>query len=257
MRHGAPLRRGRAGRGRPASANRDALAIRMRTNDQGRLESNAGRRVARGAGPPPRRARWRCSSRSHRRGRPRPRRRAWWRRMRLMRGRGRRSRMRRGTATTGTVANATWAAAGKYGKALSFNGTSARVTIPDAGLAAPDHRDDAGGVGQPGHRQRRLARRDLQGQRQLLPRWRPPTNSGRPGGGAIAGGSYGERLRHRQRSPTNTWTLPGRDLRRRRRCASTSTAPRSRPPPRPARSPPPPTRSRSAATPSTASTSPA
>ena len=55
-----------------------------------------------------------------------------WRRMRLMRGRGRRLRMRRGTATTARSANTTWAAAGKYGKALSFNGTSSRVTVPDS-----------------------------------------------------------------------------------------------------------------------------
>ena len=38
------------------------------------------------------------------------------------------------------------------------------------GVAAPDDRDDAGGVGQPVDGQRQLARRDLQGQRQLLPR---------------------------------------------------------------------------------------
>ena len=32
----------------------------------------------------------------------------------------------------GTVANGSWAAAGKFGRALVFNGTNARVTIPDA-----------------------------------------------------------------------------------------------------------------------------
>ncbi len=37
-----------------------------------------------------------------------------------------------GNGHNGTVANTTWAATGKYGKALSFNGTSALVTIPDA-----------------------------------------------------------------------------------------------------------------------------
>ena len=37
-----------------------------------------------------------------------------------------------GNGNDGTVVNTTWAAAGKYGKALSFNGTSARVTIPDS-----------------------------------------------------------------------------------------------------------------------------
>src|SRR5262245_23036112 len=37
-----------------------------------------------------------------------------------------------GNGNNGTIANATWAASGKYGKALSFNGSSALVTIPDA-----------------------------------------------------------------------------------------------------------------------------
>ena len=37
-----------------------------------------------------------------------------------------------GNGNNGTITNATWAATGKYGKALQFNGTSALVTIPDA-----------------------------------------------------------------------------------------------------------------------------
>jgi hypothetical protein len=37
-----------------------------------------------------------------------------------------------GSGNAGTLVNATWVAAGKYGKALSFNGTSARVDVPDA-----------------------------------------------------------------------------------------------------------------------------
>jgi chitodextrinase len=37
-----------------------------------------------------------------------------------------------GHGNTGTIANATWTAAGKYGSALAFNGTDARVTIDDA-----------------------------------------------------------------------------------------------------------------------------
>ena len=37
-----------------------------------------------------------------------------------------------GNGKAGRSANTTWAATGKYGKALSFNGTSSRVTIPDA-----------------------------------------------------------------------------------------------------------------------------
>jgi len=37
-----------------------------------------------------------------------------------------------GHGNNGTVSNATWASAGKFGKALTFNGTTALVTIPDA-----------------------------------------------------------------------------------------------------------------------------
>ena len=40
--------------------------------------------------------------------------------------------MRRGTATRARSTGATWAAAGKYGKALQFNGSNALVTVPDA-----------------------------------------------------------------------------------------------------------------------------
>ena len=37
-----------------------------------------------------------------------------------------------GNGNTGTITNATWAAAGKDGKALQFNGSNALVTVPDA-----------------------------------------------------------------------------------------------------------------------------
>src|SRR5262249_55415984 len=37
-----------------------------------------------------------------------------------------------GKGNSGTAASTTWAATGKYGKALSFNGTSSLVTITDA-----------------------------------------------------------------------------------------------------------------------------
>jgi chitodextrinase len=37
-----------------------------------------------------------------------------------------------GSGNNGTTANTTWSTTGKYGKALSFNGTSSMVTIPDA-----------------------------------------------------------------------------------------------------------------------------
>jgi chitodextrinase len=37
-----------------------------------------------------------------------------------------------GNGNNGTVANGTWSAAGKYGSAIQFNGTSTLVTVPDA-----------------------------------------------------------------------------------------------------------------------------
>ena len=40
--------------------------------------------------------------------------------------------MRRGTGTSGTISGAAWVSAGKYGGALSFNGSSARVTVPNS-----------------------------------------------------------------------------------------------------------------------------
>ena len=97
---------------------------------------------------------------------------------------------------------------------------------PRRGLAAPDHRDDARGVGQPVDRQRQLARRHLQGQRQLLPRGNLDQRLAAPTPGMIAGGSYADAFGTAALA-ANTWSLPRRDLRRRRRCASTSTAPRS------------------------------
>src|SRR5262249_51552641 len=37
-----------------------------------------------------------------------------------------------GNGNNGTISNATWTTAGKYGGALSFNGTSSVVNIPDS-----------------------------------------------------------------------------------------------------------------------------
>src|SRR6185436_6982715 len=39
-----------------------------------------------------------------------------------------------GNANTGTVTGATWSTQGKFGGALSFNGTTSWVTIPDSAL---------------------------------------------------------------------------------------------------------------------------
>jgi glucose/arabinose dehydrogenase/chitodextrinase len=108
-----------------------------------------------------------------------------------------------GSGNGGTIGSATWSNAGKYGNALSFNGTTARVTVPDS----PSLRLATG---------------------MTLEAWVFPTvvngvwrdviykgnddyyleatsSSGRPVGGGIFGGAYGEAF-----GPTaltaNTWT---------------------------------------------------
>ena len=73
-----------------------------------------------------------------------------------------------GSDNNGTAAHTTWTATGKYGGALSFNGTNSRVTIPTR-LLLFEACDDTRSLGQPDHRLELLARRDHEGQRQLLP----------------------------------------------------------------------------------------
>ena len=102
-------------------------------------------------------------------------------------------------------------------------------------VAAPDERDDARGVGRPDHRLERLARRDLQGRRQLLPHGNRATRRP-PGAGGIFSGSTAMRS-----GPSALPSTPGRTSpppTTARPCACTSTASRSRARPRPARSPP-------------------
>ncbi len=74
-----------------------------------------------------------------------------------------------GNGNNGTVANTTWAATGKYGKALSFNGTNALVTIPDAATLHLSTAMTLEAWVNPTTVSGDLARRGLQGQRQLLP----------------------------------------------------------------------------------------
>src|SRR5262249_23644371 len=101
-------------------------------------------------------------------------------------------------------ANATWTSAGKYGSALSFNGTNARVNIPDAAslhlttamtleawvnpsAVSRDWRD----VVYKGNDNYYLSATS--------------TNSSSPGGGGIAGGAYAEAV-GTGALPLNTWT---------------------------------------------------
>ncbi len=75
-----------------------------------------------------------------------------------------------GNGNVGTTSNTTWSASGKYGGALSFNGTSARVNIPNSASLQLTTAMTLEAWVNPSDRVERLARCHLQGQRQLLPR---------------------------------------------------------------------------------------
>ena len=110
-----------------------------------------------------------------------------------------------GTGNDGTVSNATWSVSGKYGGALSFNGTSARVNVPSS------------------------ASLQLTGAMTLeawvnptstTSRWRDviykgndnyylegtSTNGSKPDAGVIAGGSYGDAY-GTAALPANAWSF--------------------------------------------------
>ena len=108
-----------------------------------------------------------------------------------------------GNGRTGTTANTTWSTTGKYGGALSFNGTSSRVTVADA---ASLHLTSA------------MTLEAWINPTTATPGWRDvvykgddnyylsaTTNTSRPGGGGIFNGSYGE-VFGTANTATNTWT---------------------------------------------------
>ena len=159
-----------------------------------------------------------------------------------------------GTGNNGTTSNTTWSASGKYGGALSFNGTSARVNIPNSCVAAADDGDDARGVGQPVDRDR--ARGATSSTRATTTTTSKATsdNAGKPAGGGTFGGSERQRLRHR-RADREHLVVSGPDVRRRDAPALRQRDAGRRARRRRARSRRRRTSSRSAATASTASTS--
>ena len=109
-----------------------------------------------------------------------------------------------GSGNTGTAANTTWSSAGKYGKALSFNGTSSRVTIPDAASL---------------HLSTAMTLEAWVRPSAVTNKWRDVIEKGndnyyleatsnkssRPAGGAIIGGSYAEAFGTTALA-VNTWT---------------------------------------------------
>ena len=108
-----------------------------------------------------------------------------------------------GGGGTGTVANTTWAAAGKYGKALTFNGTSSRVTVPNsASLQLTTAMTLEAWVNPTTVNS---AWRDvIEKGNDNYYLMGTSTPSSRPAGGGIIGGSYGEAF-GTAAMPTNTW----------------------------------------------------
>ena len=109
-----------------------------------------------------------------------------------------------GNGNNGTIANATWAASGKYGKALQFNGTNALVTIPDS---ASLHLSSA------------MTLEAWVNPSTVNANWRDviykgndnyyleatSSNASRPDAGMIAGGSYADAF-GTAALPANTWS---------------------------------------------------
>ncbi len=109
-----------------------------------------------------------------------------------------------GNGNNGTVANTTWAATGKYGKALQFNGTSSLVTIPDAASL---------------HLTSGMTLEAWVDPSTVNGNWRDviykgndnyyleatSSNASKPDGGLIAGGSYGDAY-GTAALPANTWS---------------------------------------------------
>ena len=110
-----------------------------------------------------------------------------------------------GNGNTGTISNATWAASGKYGKALQFNGTNALVTVPNAASLQLS----AG-----------MTLEAWVNPSSITSKWRDviykgndnyhlsatSTNASSPDGGLIAGGTYADAF-GASALPTNTWSF--------------------------------------------------
>ena len=160
-----------------------------------------------------------------------------------------------GNGNTGTLpANATWTAAGEHGGALSFNGSNADLTVPNSSSLQLTSGMTLEAWVDPSSVSSSLARRDLQGGRQLLPRRRPRPAAAIPPAGAPSVARTATRTARRHSPRTRGRTSASRTTARRSACTSTAlSSPLSR---RPARSRPRPTSSPSAATASTASSSP-
>ena len=122
-----------------------------------------------------------------------------------------------GHGLTGTIGGATWSTQGRFGNALSFDGTNAWVTVAVQRAPEPDHRHDARGLGLPD--------RPLHPWRNVLIKERPGgevynlyanVDTGVPTVYVVRAAAPTTPLDARgvPQLPLNTWTPSGRDLRR-------------------------------------------
>ena len=158
-----------------------------------------------------------------------------------------------GNGNAGTITGATWSTQGRYGNALSFNGTNSVVRVAERAVAEPRLGDDPVGVDPADRHPERLADHHPAPGRRLLPH-RQRRLAAAPGGRRTLGGSI-QYLGGPTANPVNAWTHVAADLRRRHPAALRQRRPGRHARGRPAPSRPPPTRSGSAATSPTASTS--
>ena len=134
-------------------------------------------------------------------------------------GLGRRLRVRRrirnGRATTRWLPRTTAppptraGRAGKFGSALSFNGTSSWVTVPDSSVARPDEGLHAGGVGQArGRHGHQLGRRSSSRSRLLALVYAPATRTRRSGRPARRSSTAAQptSVQPAPRTAVNVWT---------------------------------------------------
>ena len=124
-----------------------------------------------------------------------------------------------GNGNNGTLTNATWAGAtaGRFGNALSFNGTNASVTIPDSNALDLTTGMTIEALGQPDRLGNDWRTVVAEGAARLL-RLRALREHGRrtgPSGNAMIGGVDRD-VRGTAQLPLNTWTHLGDDLRRHR-----------------------------------------
>ncbi len=136
-----------------------------------------------------------------------------------------------GSGNAGTISGATWTSAGKSGGALAFDGVNDIVTIADNGVARPDDRNDARGLGPPDREQHLADGRHQGDERQPRPTVssRTPTRRSRARSSRSAPTRSRTSPAARREVAMSTWTHLAIHLRRRRAAPVRQRHRRSRP----------------------------